>query len=476
MVARRLVPLIAIVALACAPVAHADGSFTSSDPLLNRIWVASVKTAADMLAPGPLSEDYRGYACAIDEPVVILDGDARDRCPYIGDEAVTGMTLLVSTPSAQTAIKNELDWFAGHQHSDGAIPASPIDDGGMVLLDYESYWVQCLYDYVLYTGDRTLASHVWLNLVALMDTWYPSKARGDGLLVNDLGPNDYAGIHRQGTLIAYFNAGYVVALEQAAQIATWIGDASNAQRWSARAAALSAPFNTAFWDAAAGAYVDSPTGQPVHPEDGNAFAILAGLSSQSQTTSALNYLSTVNSRPYGNTIADNNVWDDPTVWGTGAKDRAYPFIGYFELLARFQAGLDASAIGLIRREWGYMLANGPNATMWEDIGPYGGPPRNVFPSWDHGWSSGAAPALTSYVLGVRPTSPGFATFIVDPRPGEAVTSASGTVPTPNGDLSVSWKLVNGKPIVSVRAPAGETWANRPPSPKNKPQKVVKVHR
>jgi hypothetical protein len=26
---------------------------------------------------------------------------------------------------------------------------------------------------------------------------------------------------------------------------------------------------------------------------------------------------------------------------------------------------------------------------------------------------------------------------------------------------VRWKLVNGKPVVSVRAPAGEKWTNRP---------------
>jgi hypothetical protein len=452
--------LFAAAALACAPAALADGSFTSSDPLLNRIWAASVKTATDMLVPGPLTIDSRGYSCAIDEPIVILDGKTRDRCPYIGDEAVTGMTLLLSTPSAKTAIRNELDWFAANQHSDGAVPASPLLDGARVLFDYESYWVQCLYDYVLYTGDRTPASQIWPNLVALIDTWYPSTARSDGLIVNDLGASDYASIHRQGSLIAYFNAGYALALKRAAQIATWIGNTSNARTWSARAAALTSPFNAMFWDPTAGAYVDSPTGQVVHPEDGNVFAILAGLTTPAKAASALNYLSHVNSRPYGNTIADNNTWDDPTVWGSNAKDRVFPFIGYFELLARFQTGLDASAIDLIRREWGFMLTNGPGLTMWEDIGPWGGGPLSADPSWDHGWSSGAAPALTSYVLGVRPTSPGFATFIVDPHPGKTVTSASGTVPTPNGDLTVRWKLINGKPVVSVRAPAGETWTNR----------------
>jgi hypothetical protein len=31
----------------------------------------------------------------------------------------------------------------------------------------------------------------------------------------------------------------------------------------------------------------------------------------------------------------------------------------------------------------------------------------VSPSVDHGWSSGAAAAITRYVLGVQPTAPGF---------------------------------------------------------------------
>ena len=51
--------------------------------------------------------------------------------------------------------------------------------------------------------------------------------------------------------------------------------------------------------------------------------------------------------------------------------RVYPFISYFEVVARYQTGLDPSALALIRREWGYMLANGPQATMWETIGAFG---------------------------------------------------------------------------------------------------------
>ena len=81
-------------------------------------------------------------------------------------------------------------------------------------------------------------------------------------------------------------------------------------------------------------------------------------------------------------------------------------------------------------------------------------------SWAHGWSTGAAPALTAYVLGVRPTSPGFSTFAVSPHTG-GLASASGSVPTPHGDLHVAWRHVGGKLTVSVDAPAGTRWENAP---------------
>jgi hypothetical protein len=258
--------------------------------------------------------------------------------------------------------------------------------------------VQCLYDYVLYTGDLALAAQLWPNLVKLLDTWYASNARPDGLVANDFGWKDYAFIGRQGNLIAYYNAGYALALEEGTTIASWLARRDQEKGWQARAMALAAPFNATFWDQTAGAYVDAPTGPAVHPLDGNVFAILAGLTSPSQALSALGYLGTANRRDWGNTIADNNTWYYSD-WGPDPMDRAFPFISYFELLARFTNGMDDSALDLIRREWGWMLAHGPTTTMWEDIGPDGIAPRNSDPSWDHGWSSGAAPALTNYVLG-----------------------------------------------------------------------------
>ena len=99
----------------------------------------------------------------------------------------------------------------------------------------------------------------------------------------------------------------------------------------------------------------------------------------------------------------------------------------------------------------------PRHDLGDDRPVRRGPPGG---SWAHGWSSGAAPALTAYVLGVRPTRPGFSAFVVDPHPGD-LSWARGVVPTPHGPLVVSWRIDRGKLVVTVKAPPGTRWANRP---------------
>jgi hypothetical protein len=380
---------------------------------------------------------------------VIIDGVVRDRCPYVGDEAVIDRTLDVSTPNWSTQ-RAMLAWFAAAQHSDGAIPASPLNGGSLVLFDYNAYWIQTLYAYILYSGDVALGRELWPHLTALIDRWYVAHLRPPGLLVNDLGADDYAYIHRQGDVVAYYNAQSIYALHQAAQLADWLGHPASAASWRSRAAATSAAFRLAFWDAAAGAFGDTTEDPQTHPQDGNAFAVLSGAATHAQALSALSYLSRHDTYDYGNSIVDDDTWTSPA-WGTLAQRRVYPFMSYFELQARFQLGLDASALYLVRRTWGYMLRVGPG-TMWETIGPYGGPPSDIHPSYDSGWSSGAAPALTEWVLGVTPTSPGFATFTVQPHRGD-LAWAKGDVPTPHGLIHVEWT----RTMLTVRSAPGTRW-------------------
>jgi len=457
---RRLVAFLSGVALAlvlsCLAAAggrsHAvlpgTGSFASSDPLLDRIWQVSIRTAGDMLVPGPIATDATGSECAIALPVVIVDGAVRDRCPYVGDQWVIGAAFDVSTPSYEVQ-RSMLAWYASRQRPDGSIPASPRCAATMTLFDYNAYWLQTLHQYALDSGDLDFVRTVWPVVARLVDTWYASRTRGDGLLADGGGADDYALIPRHGDVVAYFNAQAALALREAAQLATWLGDREHAASWAGRADAIAAAFAAAFWDRSAGAFHDTTLDAEIHPQDANAYAVLAGVATPQQARSALRYLAVHNTRLWGNTIVDHDGWDEPG-WGTDASQRVYPFVSYAEVLARYRAGLDASALELLRREWGFMVTHGPRTTMWESIDS-SGEPVTFPPSWNHGWSAGAAPALTRFVLGVKPATPGYGEFVAEPHPSY-LAWVRGTVPTPNGPITFGWTWTARRFVASIVSP------------------------
>ena len=68
----------------------------------------------------------------------------------------------------------------------------------------------------------------------------------------------------------------------------------------------------------------------------------------------------------------------------------------------------------------------------------------------HAWGALALYELPSAVLGVRPAAPGYERILVRPCPG-LLTSASGTVHTPRGDVSVSWEKRDGELSLRIEA-------------------------
>lgn len=66
--------------------------------------------------------------------------------------------------------------------------------------------------------------------------------------------------------------------------------------------------------------------------------------------------------------------------------------------------------------------------------------------------------LHHYVAGLKSTSPGYKTFEVKPVVGGGLTFAKTTLDSPQGEISVAWRIEGGELIVDVRAPecsAGE---------------------
>ncbi len=118
-----------------------------------------------------------------------------------------------------------------------------------------------------------------------------------------------------------------------------------------------------------------------------------------------------------------------------------PWFMHWVFQAIDHAGLfDKYAIPQIKR-WAIVPETQSFREMW-----HGG-------DLSHGWCSTPLVQMSARVLGVTPTSPGFRTMAIRPSPC-GLTWAKGIVPTPHGDVSVSWKLAGEKLVLDVTVPAG----------------------
>lgn len=428
------------------------GWFLCSDDDLNRYWYGAAYT--NELVTDTFRQDdvdpRNAWSASLEGKLVLHDGAKRDRDPYVGDLAVSARTLYLTHDDAAAAARNVLADLADHQRADGWIPPASISSYTLPLFDYPLWWVTCSWDYVLYTGDRAYASQYYPNLVKVLDTWYPSVTDEAGLLSKGLnntgGYGDYAFLGRTGR-ITYYNALYVQALKDAAQLAQLLGHSADAARWAQRSDAVTKAINAHLWDADAGAYLDSATGPARHAQDGNALAVTAGIADADRSASSLAHLDATTQLPYGNAFMDND-----TIFA-GASKRVYAFTSYPEIEARFLTGRADSALDQIRRMYGWMDSHDPGITNWEGIGPDGSLYEDAYTSMAHGWSTGVLPALTHQLLGARPTSPGYATWEVRPNPGD-VAWAQGQLPTPQGPLSVSWQNTGNTFRLDVDVPDG----------------------
>ena len=58
-------------------------------------------------------------------------------------------------------------------------------------------------------------------------------------------------------------------------------------------------------------------------------------------------------------------------------------------------------------------------------------------TWSHPWAASPAVALLRWLFGVRPTSPGFTSIVIQPQPG-SLPSGNATVPSIRGPIGVTF--------------------------------------
>ncbi|MBO2451008.1 hypothetical protein J4573_28190 [Actinomadura barringtoniae] len=416
--------------------ARYKGAFLSSDDTLNRLWYSGAYTVQLATIDPKTGRPYPGKEGPVTNDAIIGDGDSvitdggkRDRMIWGGDNAVSDVVSYLSTGRPGPA-ENAVAFMAKGQAASGQIPGLFLTDKQGYNLgwgEYAEWWVQNYWEHYLYTGDKAFLDR-WYDAMKKNVAWLESKADGDGVLdLKGAGGTWGYGNEGKGT---YTSSLYVRILGLAAQAAEAKGDAALAKTYRGQATRTAAGVNKQFWDAAAGAYRVGPS-DAAHPQDGNAMAVLSGVATGDRANAVLKFFGGSLAGKYGDLTVDKD--------GSVVPRYISPFVSNSALLAHVSQGDTNGAMSLLRRTWAPMLERGKPGTLWENVNPDGAPRLGSYTSMAHGWAAGPTSFLTNQVLGVTPTSGGFATFSVLPHPSSGLRWAQGRVPTPAGDITAAWK-------------------------------------
>ncbi len=393
------------------------GAFSSSDPLLNRIWRASALTTKLCM-----QQFYE-------------DGIKRDGLLWIGDYRVQYLSNALCFGDAALARKC-LYMFASIQNEDGSVPACAVRAGGhqhpfnieymptlpdalawSVVVNYCADYVGGVREYYWFTGDLETLTGLW-----------PTVMRAIAYL-RDVRLNDTVLDNNSITDVPSYSGGFwpsrgTVALQlcgaarDASALASILNDdpaGRECESFFAEQKQLCldryySPERRLFLD-------DDPDGRTSWHV--NAFGVVSGV------------------------VDDADGARELLERVAGESDVRRPIAGFMKFwvtLSQFRAGRPEEAVNDIREYYGYMLDHGAT-TFWDLCDPT--EPAGIDHSLPHalsqchGWNGGPCYLLPAHVLGVQPAEPGFARVVVRPALAD-LAWAEGVIPTPHGDIFVHW--------------------------------------
>ena len=372
------------------------GSFRCSDEEINKIW------------------DVAAYTLHLNTREFFIDGIKRDRWVWSGDayqSYLMNYYLFFDSPT----VTQTLLALRGKD---------PVTSHINTIMDYTFYWFLGINDYYQYTGDKTFIQQNYPRMQSMMD-FCLSRRDKDGFVQGQTGDwvfIDWAdGLSKQGE-VSFEQILLCRSLETMAECAKLANDSTGAIKYAQIAAYLKAKIFSYYWNDQKHALVHSRIdGQPTDnvTRYANMFSIF------------FNYLDEAKKQDVKKYVLLNN--DVPNI--------TTPYMRFYELEALCAMGEQSYVLKQIKDYWGGMLKLGATS-FWEEYNPsksgadvyamYG---RPYGKSLCHAWGASPIYLLGKYYLGVRPTSPGYKDYIVEPNLG-SLQWMQGSVPTPNGDIKV----------------------------------------
>lgn len=443
------------------------GHFLSDDRLLNRIWYAGAWTLNLNQAPAGTAQ----LPTQRNDGNLIFDGAKRDRAPWTGDQLVAAPTAFHSVPIEYVRDTLALlgsrpgssQWWTtnrdpspyamvkaeGDRSQPGPMPGTcephTVNPVCMMYGDtYSMMYVIALRNYLLYSGDKAFVRSAWPNVTRQM-AWNEQYVDADGLY--SILPEGAGGwnLERNAGVQTYVNGVYRQTLLAAADLGEAIGRTDHVAAWRGAADRVKTGVNAKLFNDSTGVYSPNETDRDVITQDANVQAVLSGIATGARARSVLTRMARALTTPVGRRSVSEGAPRSYTA-------RYSPFMGSLNLQAEFEHGATSDALAYIRSFWGRMVRSDPGNVIWERPDDRG--QLTSSDSAAHAWSTGPTAWLSRYVLGVEPTTDGFATWSVSPQLGD-LRWAQGAVPTPKGEIEVAWKRGRARRFqLTVTAPRG----------------------
>lgn len=358
-------------------------TFHSSDSMLDQVW--------DLSHYSIKATTFAG---------VFVDGD-RERISYEAD-----------------AFLDQLGYYAGD--SDPTMPRATFERL-MKFPTWPSEWAPQMI-FIAYADWMQTGDKAWLraHYESLKSRLLTDRVGPDGLVTSS--PKwiqrgdvvDWPPRERDGYVFTsvntVVNAFHLRALEEMASLAHALGKEDEAKSYLEQVRTAQDSFQAKLFDASRGLYRDG-VGTDHASLHANLFPLAFGLVPAQERHHVAQWLAT-----------------------RGMVGSVYA--AQYLLEALFENDEDAAALNLITapgdRSWRHMVEKGATIT-WEAWDQRYKPNQD----WNHAWGAAPANLLPRFVLGTQPLTPGWATALVQPHPGN-LHNAEGRIPTPRGEVSIAW--------------------------------------
>ena len=356
---------------------------------------------------------------------------------YLGDSKVHDLTWL-SLTGDDRHVRNALEQFHYSRLWDGNLTSCYPLKSTFVHPNYSVIWVDMLYDYYLWSGDkeflRTFTAGIRQTLAmfdeliqpsglagktrwAYFVDWYPDQPAAGGMAPGQDGSNS-----------AVVTLHYVYALQNAARIFDVLGEPQQAQAYRQRADFIKKKVYNACYDAGRGLMAERPT-KDYFDQHTNILAVLTDALPVAQHKAIL-----------------RKILTDPRP-GEPALGQATFYFRMYLFEALHKAGA-ADLVPQALAPWKALLADGLSTTPESFVSV-----RKIVRSECHPWSTAPAYHFFATVAGIRPAEPGFRKLTVAPNFGE-LSAMEGTYPIPAGDVVFSLKKTGTGLSGTVTLPDG----------------------